>query len=164
MGAVLVLNASMEVLTTVGWQRAICLIVEGKAYALKSDDADVIRSKHLSIPLPEIIALCEYRTVPYIDRAIRKDELCSKRGVLMRDNKTCGYCGRPGADTVDHIWPQSRGGKDTWENLIACCRDCNQLKADLTLREAGMRTLWTPYVPDVSKELQQKVWDYLAAV
>jgi 5-methylcytosine-specific restriction endonuclease McrA len=153
----------MEPLTYISWQRAVCLILEGRAYALESDEEYPIRSKDLELPMPTIVALTQYVVVPFLDRKLGKQLSCSKRGVLRRDNFTCGYCGRDGADTVDHIVPQCRGGLSTWENLIACCKDCNQLKADLSLKEAGMKTLWETYVPDVTKELEQKVWDLLSA-
>jgi 5-methylcytosine-specific restriction endonuclease McrA len=40
----------------------------------------------------------------------------------------CAYgCGRP-ADTVDHIWPVSRGGKSAPGNLAPACRSCNSSK------------------------------------
>src|SRR5690606_5336225 len=39
--------------------------------------------------------------------------------VLERDHWTCYLCGRPGADTVDHITPLSRGGTNLMSNLAA---------------------------------------------
>ena len=43
------------------------------------------------------------------------------------------------ADTVDHLLPQSRGGTNTWLNTVAACTRCNNLKANRTPPEAGMR-------------------------
>lgn len=40
--------------------------------------------------------------------------------------------------TLDHVIPRSRGGKSSWENLVACCRRCNHSKGDRTPEEAGM--------------------------
>ncbi len=45
--------------------------------------------------------------------------------VLLRDAHTCGICGLPGADTVDHIIPRARGGDHTPANLRAAHRACN---------------------------------------
>lgn len=39
--------------------------------------------------------------------------------VLERDDWTCHICGRPGADTVDHLIPQSQGGPDSLDNYAA---------------------------------------------
>jgi 5-methylcytosine-specific restriction endonuclease McrA len=38
---------------------------------------------------------------------------------------------------LDHVIPQSKGGKDAWDNLVTACRPCNHAKADLTLEEYG---------------------------
>lgn len=49
--------------------------------------------------------------------------------VLRRDHHICRYCGGH-ATTTDHIVPKSKGGTDTWENLVACCRSCNGSKGN----------------------------------
>lgn len=50
--------------------------------------------------------------------------------VLQRDMFTCQYCQQP-ADTVDHIYPRSRGGATFDEsNLVAACKSCNSRKSD----------------------------------
>ena len=59
--------------------------------------------------------------------------------------------------------PQSRGGKNVWGNLIAACFDCNQLKADQTPEEAGMRLLWPPKVPSFDSKMQKTIWKELAS-
>lgn len=58
--------------------------------------------------------------------------------VLRRDGFTCKYCGRnPKEDAVklqvDHVYPKSKGGKDTLGNLITACADCNAGKNDLLI-------------------------------
>lgn len=57
--------------------------------------------------------------------------------ILERDEYMCAYCGRK-AETVDHVFPKSRGGIEDPENLVACCKRCNQRKQSRTLEEAGM--------------------------
>lgn len=81
----------------------------------------------------------------------------TRHAVFRRDRHTCQYCGRGGALTLDHVMPQSRGGGDTWENLVTACAPCNHAKANRTPDEAGMRLASTPrrYAPMVS-------WDALA--
>ena len=53
--------------------------------------------------------------------------------VLMRDGRTCAYCGQGDANEVDHVIPISKGG-DVYDldNLVACCRRCNNAKGALT--------------------------------
>lgn len=70
----------------------------------------------------------------------------SKRGVLLRDDYTCGYCRKP-AQTIDHITPRCAGGKSTWENTVAACFDCNARKGGRSPQEAGMKLLWKPTAP-----------------
>ena len=51
--------------------------------------------------------------------------------VLNRDAWTCAYCGDQ-ATQVDHVWPRSKGGEDTLDNLVAACERCNYAKRDKT--------------------------------
>lgn len=59
------------------------------------------------------------------------------RKARQRDG-ACVYCGTGPAETVDHIIPRSKGGSNKQTNIVGCCEDCNQKKADMTLEEAGM--------------------------
>lgn len=59
--------------------------------------------------------------------------------VLERDSFTCVYCGRRPPDVVlhvDHKHPRSKGGEDTFENLVTACQDCNLGKATRDSRAA----------------------------
>lgn len=70
----------------------------------------------------------------------------SKRGVLARDNHTCGYC-LGEADTVDHVVPRCQGGRSIWENVVASCFGCNSKKGGRTPAQAGMVLRIRPVVP-----------------
>lgn len=68
--------------------------------------------------------------------------------VIERDQRLCRYCGcrttgEYGQDalTIDHIVPRSRGGTHAEANLVVACRQCNHLKKDRLLEEAGMTLL-----------------------
>jgi hypothetical protein len=55
---------------------------------------------------------------------------------MTRDKFTCQYCGCKGRDnelTLDHVIPTSKGGKNTWLNLVTACMPCNQRKGDRLL-------------------------------
>ena len=41
----------------------------------------------------------------------------------------CAYCGSEENLTIDHIIPQSKGGKDVTKNVVCCCHSCNQDKS-----------------------------------
>lgn len=59
----------------------------------------------------------------------RKPLSRSKRfDILMRDLRTCQYCGQRCPNVVlhvDHIIPVSKGGTNDDENLITACSACN---------------------------------------
>jgi 5-methylcytosine-specific restriction endonuclease McrA len=89
--------------------------------------------------------------------------------VLRRDSQRCGYCGAS-ASTIDHVHPRSRGGKDTWENLVACCLRCNNVKGDRTPAEMGWSLRFAPRMPHQAgwtvkgAERVEPAWDpFLAA-
>jgi 5-methylcytosine-specific restriction endonuclease McrA len=76
---------------------------------------------------------------------------------MIRDQYQCQYCGkRPNQRdlNLDHVVPRSRGGQDSWENLVVSCRGCNLKKGRRTPLEAGMMLLRTPHVPKWSTATQ----------
>ena len=166
MSGVLVLNADLSVLAFVDWQRAVTMLVSVDdtgvplAQIYEADPKRSVHSPSVTVPFPRVIQLSRYLYVPYMDRRALLDDggLATKRGVLDRDKRTCVYCGRAGATTVDHVLPQSRGGRNTWENLAACCKACNHRKADRTPEEAGMPLKWHPWRPDKTGYTQRQVW------
>ena len=74
----------------------------------------------------------------------------SRQSIFERDKSVCQYCGKhfPRTQlTIDHVLPQSRGGGDTWENLVLACLHCNVRKGNRTPDEANMPLLIRPYKP-----------------
>lgn len=138
MSKVLVLNASYEPLNICNWRRAVVLMLKGKADGLEYNGRVVYGELHQ----PTVIRLKHFVRVPYRDVAL------TRRNILHRDSYACQYCGRHRHElTVDHIVPRSRGGLDTWENVITSCIACNVRKGDRTPHEAGMRLLSQPRRP-----------------
>jgi 5-methylcytosine-specific restriction endonuclease McrA len=137
----LVLNAGYEPLGVVSFRRAIMLVLNQKATVLEQNDELKVRSATGEFELPSVILLSRYVRVPG-SRSIP----VSRRGVLRRDSNRCAYCSKS-ATTIDHVQPKSRGGKDTWENLVACCLRCNNKKGDKTLAEIGWSLNVTPRMP-----------------
>jgi 5-methylcytosine-specific restriction endonuclease McrA len=152
-GQVLLLNGSTwEPLGTISISRAINLLLAEKAVVVE-DSGKVLRTVRSFFSIPSVIALRQYVNVP------RRQAPWSRKGVLMRDNYRCIYCGvQPGevmnghilgkSDmTVDHIIPKSKGGKDTWTNTACACPRCNHRKGDKLAHEAGMKLRWEPRRP-----------------
>ncbi|WP_460362855.1 HNH endonuclease [Thermus antranikianii] len=138
---VLVLNAAYEVLGLASIKRSVLLVLSGGAEML-SESGRYLHTPSTRIPVPSVIRL---------KRLVRRGPSripLNRRNILRRDRYTCQYCGRQGGElTVDHVLPRSRGGRSTWENLVAACRPCNLKKGDRTPEEAGMRLLRPPRAP-----------------
>lgn len=136
----------------VDWTKAVTLVVTEEAYVLiPRADGSLVRSPSLAIPHPLVVCLNKY--VPRRNLRVKSDEIVSKKIILVRDDWTCQYCGDYG-DTIDHIFPKSRGGGNTWSNLCVACKDCNGSKADLTPKEAGLRQ---PVIPSVYSPKRQQI-------
>ena len=140
----LVLNAGFEPLGVVSFKRALVLVLNGKARVLASDDEHPVIGISSAFERPAVILLTRYVRVP-----MNRMMPVSRRGVLRRDGQRCGYCGGA-ASTIDHVQPRSRGGKDTWENLVACCLRCNNVKSDRTPEEMGWTLRTSPRAPQGS--------------
>ena len=84
----------------------------------------------------------------------------SRKNILVRDNYKCQYCGKQSKSlTVDHVLPKFRSGQDTWENLVAACKNCNQTKGEKTPEEAKMPLLKKPKRPNRIHYFQRLVKD-----
>lgn len=76
-----------------------------------------------------------------------KEPTLTNTSLFARDRHVCAYCGEPhptSALTRDHIHPVSKGGKDTWMNVVTACRSCNSLKGDLMPGQKLPGDLWSP--------------------
>ena len=140
-GHVLVLNQDYQALTLCSVQRAVILVHLQKAEMVASLTGRFMRSTSMRFPWPSIVRLKAYVRVPY------KRIMLTRKNVLRRDGMRCQYCGRRDALTVDHVYPKSRGGRDTWENLVAACTPCNNRKGNRTPDEAHMPLLRKPFRP-----------------
>lgn len=125
---VLVLNADYAPINIVSKRKAIVYIIKEKVQVLSD----------------YVVRLVNYIRLPYAKIMANS---VSRRAIFTRDNHTCSYCNAKENLTVDHIVPQSRGGKNEWSNLITACLECNLKKGNRTPNEAGMRLLFQPYKP-----------------
>jgi 5-methylcytosine-specific restriction endonuclease McrA len=125
---VLVLNSSYEPLNFTNWKRAVVLLLKNKAQVLSS----------------RVIRLFDYVKIP-ISKLMRTKP--SKTMIYKRDDNKCQYCGCTRGLTIDHIIPKSKGGEDTWENLVVACYTCNTKKGDKFLEQTGMKLLKQPKQP-----------------
>jgi 5-methylcytosine-specific restriction endonuclease McrA len=150
---ILVLNADYQPINVTSFQKGYKLIWKGKAEVVKEDPTDVIMTSR-SIARPKVIRLLTYLYLPY-----RRLNL-SKQNVYRRDGFKCVYCGSGANLTLDHVLPRSRGGDNSWENLVTCCRKCNAKKDDRTPEEARMRMRHSPFVPTFSHLIEVEELEY----
>ncbi|RTY34463.1 HNH endonuclease [Chlorobium phaeovibrioides] len=147
---VLVLNSSYEPLSVCDAQKAILLLFGGKAVPVTHHPERFICTVTETYPMPSIVRLTVFVRVPY------KRIMLNRKNIIRRDAFQCQYCGKTDAPlTIDHIIPRSRGGEDSWENLITACRRCNSKKGSRTPREAGMPIMKQPQRPNHLMFMQQ---------
>lgn len=80
----------------------------------------------------------------------------TNRTLFRRDRNICAYCGNEFTNanlSRDHIHPTSKGGENTWMNVVASCHSCNKRKDDRTPEEAGMKLMFVPYIPNRAEYL-----------
>ena len=71
--------------------------------------------------------------------------------VALQTGGVCFYCGNP-AYSIDHFIPTSKGGENTKNNMVPCCKKCNKVKNSRTLEHfrelMGMRANDMPRFSD----------------
>lgn len=159
---ILVLNGDYTPISVTTFKRAFKLAFKGKAEVLSHqkdldvkvnlddeyylqllDQCPTLLASSGGFKRPTIIRLLKRVTVPY-----RKVPL-SRQNIYRRDGNACVYCGENNVKklTLDHVIPKSKGGPNTWMNLVTCCGKCNVEKGDTYMEEMGYTMLVKPYRP-----------------
>ena len=145
----LLLNADYEPLSyfplsVVSWQDAIRAIFRGSVNVV-SEYERMVRSPGFEMKLPSVLALKEYVT-------IKRAPAFTRFNVFLRDEWSCQYCGdefKTNELTFDHVIPRARGGKTSWDNIVASCRCCNARKGSKMPSRAGMHPIKMPAQPSI---------------
>ena len=146
---------------------ALVMCLVGKAKSIETHNRE-INSVSKSFKLPAVIVLNRY--VKFIFETV----VCNRVNVLWRYKNQCQYCGKVFSAehlTLDHIIPKSKGGLNSWTNMVAACKKCNQRKGNKSLEQSGMRTLRKPYRPkanilrmlkkeQISPKWKNYLWDF----
>jgi len=125
---ILVLNSSYEPIQFTNWKRAVVLCFKQKAKVISK----------------RIIRLINYVKIPFTSQSYHYP---TRNLIYKRDDYECQYCGSRQNLTIDHVIPKSKGGEDTWNNLVACCAKCNVKKGDKLLKELDMSLKKDPKAP-----------------
>jgi len=129
----LVLNNNYIPIGIVDSRRAFKNVYTDAVHLISTYKDGSFRSTTQDWEIPSVIRSRNFVKLPFTKSTL------SKQNILKRDNHTCVYCGSTEKSklTVDHVLPRSRGGKNSWTNLVACCFSCNNLKDNKTPAEMG---------------------------
>jgi 5-methylcytosine-specific restriction endonuclease McrA len=123
MNQVLVLNSDFTPLNVTSLQKSVKLVLKGKAEVLKENIEKILTTSGEFVR-PLIIRLLNY--VKFRTKPIK----ISRHRIYARDNHQCVYCGSKKSLTIDHVIPRSKGGLNTWTNMVTSCFSCNVKKGD----------------------------------
>jgi 5-methylcytosine-specific restriction endonuclease McrA len=142
----LVLNADFRPLSYFplslwSWQDTLKAVFLDRVDVVAEYDT-VVRSASFQMKLPSVVSL---RT--YVTHA--RSPAFTRFNVFLRDGFACQYCGSGNRDllTFDHVIPRARGGRTTWENIVAACSPCNLKKGGRMPTQAKMHPARKPVRP-----------------
>jgi 5-methylcytosine-specific restriction endonuclease McrA len=128
------------------WQEAIKAAVLDRVQIVAEYD-QVVRSQRQEFRIPSVVVLKDY-VKP------QKRVAFTRFNLFLRDEFCCQYCGSRGDLTFDHVVPRSRGGRTTWQNVVAACSCCNLRKGAMLESECGMHLRRQPFRP-TNQDLQR---------
>ncbi|MBB4659726.1 5-methylcytosine-specific restriction endonuclease McrA [Parvularcula dongshanensis] len=103
-----------------------------------------VHSPTRAMRLPSVVSL-----KTYVNHA--RQPAFTRFNVFLRDGFACQYCGTAEREnlTFDHVIPRNKGGKTTWENIVAACSPCNLKKGGKMPRDAKMFPHHAPRRPNM---------------
>jgi 5-methylcytosine-specific restriction endonuclease McrA len=147
------LDAHGRVLDWINWQDATCLYArDAVAWTLGDPCLRVhggtsrMTGEQSVIELHPIVASRGHARA----HSLSPTPALTNTALFARDAQLCLYCGRDFSRpslTRDHVLPLSKGGRDTWENVVSACFTCNSRKSNRTPQQANMPLLAVPYRP-----------------
>lgn len=111
-----------------------------------NDSTSYISTTQGNVELPEVIVLGT-SSKTHVQKVN-----CTKKNIFRRDGYQCQYTGKKltrKTANIDHVIPKSRGGKDTWGNLVVCDRNINNRKGNKTPKEMGLKLIRKPGKPRI---------------
>jgi len=153
MPRMLSLDAHGRILDWMHWQDAVCLYVRGAVAWTMGEPCLTVHGGtcrktglQSSIVLHPIVAARSHAHPGALDPS----PALTNTALFAPDASMCMYCGKEFGRhslTRDHVQPISKGGRDTWENVVSACFHCNSRKGGRTPQQAGMPLLAVPFRP-----------------
>ena len=103
-----------------------------------------VRSAKLKIRVPTVLVCQTFSKMPF------KRLSLTPENIRKRDNNTCQYTGKKlksEEGSIDHIVPKSKGGENSWDNMVYCDKKLNTLKGNKSLNEANLKLIKNPTEP-----------------
>ena len=154
MDTVVLLNQDFTFLKVIDFEKAIRLLQKKKVEVVKYADRIIRSAGGMEMTLPKILKL-----VYYVKNFYKKAVKFNRKNIFLRDGYECAYCGTSGDKvnklTIDHVFPRSKGGPNTFTNTVTCCTECNGKKRNRTPEEAQMvlrKKVYQPTFYDLMKE------------
>ena len=128
-----------------------------------------INSPTRSIRVPTVIIATNFNKMPI--KSFKGKP--SKDGIWNRDQGVCQYTGRKltkDQSTIDHVVPRSKGGEDTWTNLVLCDKSLNSKKGNKLNSELGLKLKRDPFEPSPTpmsaliREAKHHTWKHFLTI
>jgi len=128
-----------------------------------------INSPTKSIRVPTVIIATNFNKMPI--KSFKGKP--SKDGIWNRDQGVCQYTGRKltkDQSTIDHVVPRSKGGLDTWTNLVLCDKSLNSKKGNKLNSELGLKLKRDPFEPSPTpmsaliREAKHHTWKHFLTI
>jgi 5-methylcytosine-specific restriction endonuclease McrA len=129
------------------WQEVVKSVFLERVDVIAEYD-EYVHSPSLTMRLPSVIALREF---------VKQDRqpAFTRFNVFLRDGFKCVYCGSHEDLTFDHLVPRSKGGRTSWENIVAACSPCNLRKGGRMAHDIGMHPRHRPHRPSTFQLQEQ---------
>lgn len=123
----------------VGWDEWITLPIRPWDFT--------ITTPRLEIRVPTVLIARNYEGVP----KVKFGRMPSGDQIRIRDGNVCQYTGRrlkKEEISIDHVVPKSRGGDNSWKNLVTTSKDINARKGNKLNHEIGLKLIRPPTIPE----------------
>lgn len=142
----LLLSSSYEPVLILTERKLVSLLMRGAVDVVMTSESDSINFPFYAGNFPSVVRLKNSNYKKHYDWK----GYFNRNVVFIRDEYTCQYCGKKVHHrdlTIDHVIPKHAGGKNTWQNCVSSCRNCNEKKGSKTLQESGMTLRKQPVSP-----------------
>jgi len=123
-----------------------------------------INSPNMTIRVPTVLVALNFNRMPVKMFNNRP----TKESIWIRDKGVCQYSGKnlkKSEGNIDHVIPKSKGGADTWDNMVLCSRDVNLRKGNKLNDEVGIKLIKQPKAPrpiyayEMVREVKHPDWE-----